>query len=388
WFLGQLAPGMVAYNIPFPMRLRGPIEPAVLAASLAAIRRRHEVLRTNFQAVAGKPVMTIAPFSPGFLPLVDLTPLPAAVREREAARLVDADRRRPIDLARGDLLRAALLKLGSEDHLVTISAHHIVFDGWSLDVMIREMVTFYQAFHAGRNGQTAPLPEELSIQYGDYAHWQRQWLDREVCARQLAYWKEQLAGAPPTLELPADRPRPAHQSFRGKVLPVALDQELAAALAARGRQQQATPYMTLLAAFATLLYRYTGRQDVVVGSPIAGRNRKQLEGLIGFFVNTLVMRVDLTGDASFRELLARVRTMTLDAYAHQDLPFERLVEELHVERDAGINPLFQVMFAVQNFLPRRRELSDLTFSPLPPAGVTAKFDLALVLPEESTGMVG
>ncbi len=387
WFLDQLTPGMTAYSMPFPLRLQGRLDRAALAAGFAAIRRRHEIVRATFQAPGGKPRMMIGRVA-GDLPLVDLTALPAPGRDRELARWADAERRRPFDLGRGPLLRTALLRLAAEEHVLLFNAHHIVFDGVSMDILIRELGLFYEARCAGRDAALEALP----IQYADYAHWQRQWLEGQVLERQMGYWKRQLAAAPPVLELPADRPRPPHPSFRGKVLPVELGEELSGALAALSQRREATLFMTLLAAFQALLYRITGQQDLLVGTPIAGRPRKELEVLIGFFVNTLVLRTDLAGTAgrspSFADLVARVRQVALDAYAHQDLPFERLVEELQPRREGSFNPLFQVMFAFQSLASGGLRTPALVMSSLPPAGVTAKFDLTLILDERGAGISG
>jgi len=385
WFLEQLMPGKPAYNVPLPLRLHGRLQPAALAASFAEILRRHEVLRATFRAVDGKPIMTFSPPAAPPLPLVDLTALPTPAREQHARCLKRAEAWRTFDLARGPLVRLFLLRLDAEDHLVMFNTHHIVFDGWSWNSLARELASFYQAFCTGRR---SPL-EELPIQYADFAHWQRQWLQGEILERQLSYWKRQLAGAPPVLELPWDRPRPAVRSFRGKWPPVALPRDLSESLAALGRRQEATLYMTLLAAFNALLARYTGQEDIVVGSPIAGRNHQEIENLIGLFLNTLVLRTDLSGGPTFRELLARVRQVAVDAYAHQEVPFERLVVELEAERDLSTTPLFQVMFDVQNAPEKSPELPALTLIPAtePEAGAV-KFDLGLSLAGNATGVVG
>ncbi|MCP4660798.1 MAG: non-ribosomal peptide synthetase, partial [bacterium] len=307
--------------------------------------------------------------------------------ELEARRLAAVEAQRPFDLTRGPLIRFTLLRLAAEDQAVLVTMHHIVSDGWSMGVLMRELPVLFAAFSQGR---PSPLPE-LPIQYADFAHWQRQWLVGEGLEAELAYWTEQLAGAPPQLELPCDRPRPAVQSFRGRQLGVAFSKTLSEALAALARSEGATLFMTLLAAFKVLLHRTSGREDIVVGTPIAGRNRREIEDLIGFFVNTLVLRTDLSQSTTdraprVRELLARVRRVSLDAYAHQDLPFERVVEELRLPRDMSYTPLFQVMFVLQNAPGASLEMPDLTMSSLPTRGEAAMFDLTLTLQERETGV--
>ncbi|MCP4653960.1 MAG: non-ribosomal peptide synthetase, partial [bacterium] len=310
----QLEPGSTAYNLSVPVRLRGELKVAALAASVAEVMRRHQTLRSRFSSRHGRPVVLIDPSVRSPLPLVELQALAPADREAEAQRWLARETWRPFDLARGPLLRALLLRLGEREHVFLVAVHHIVIDGWSVGVLIHELTVLYRAFSQRRPSPLAELP----VQYADYAHWQRQWLHGEVLDRRLGYWEARLATAPAVLELPADRPRSVHPTFRGRFLPVTLGEELAAALAALSRQEQATLFMTLLAAFATLLGRISGQQDIVVGSPIAGRNRRELEALIGLFVNTLVLRTELAGDPSFRRLLAAVRDTALDAYAHQD----------------------------------------------------------------------
>ncbi|MCP4660487.1 MAG: AMP-binding protein, partial [bacterium] len=394
WFIEQFDTGHGAYNIPVAVGLTGAVEAALLERIFNEVVRRHEVLRTRFEAPAGRPRMVIADRLELSLPVVELGSLPAGEREVEVRRLAAAEAERPFDLTRGPLIRVLLVRLTAAEQLLFGNMHHIVSDGWSMEVLVRELTVLSQALS---QGGPSPLPE-LPLQYADFAHWQRQWLAGEALETELAYWTEQLAGAPPQLELPTDRPRPAVQSFRGRHLAVALTETLSEALAALARREGATLFMTLLAAFKVLLHRYTGREDIVVGTPIAGRNRREIEGLIGFFVNTLVLRTDLSrgtanrGTANrgpmYRELLARVRRVSLDAYAHQDLPFERLVEELEPQRDLSSTPLFQVMFALQNAPRERFELPELTLSTLSAAGETAKFDLTLTLQEDAAGIRG
>jgi amino acid adenylation domain-containing protein len=389
WLLDQLAPGSPAYNLPGAFRLLGTLDLPALAASLREVVRRHSALRTRFALADGRPVQVIAP-SPDdilpFLPELDLAGLPAASRERETMRLVQAEALRPFDLAKGPLLRVRLLRLGrpgEDEHLAFFSMHHIVSDAWSMGVLCGEIAALYGAFSQGRPSQ---LPE-LPLQYAGFALWQRTYLAGAVLEAELAYWRDALAGAQ-TLELPTDRPRPAAQSFRGATVSFALEAPLSAALRALAQREGATLFMLLLAAWQTLLRRYTGQDDIVVGSPIAGRNRLETEGLIGFFINALVLRATVTGDPLFRDLLAQVREISLGAYAHHDFPFERLVEELAPQRDLGRPPLFQVVFALQNAPMSRLELPGLTLEPLAVTTETAKFDLTLSLAEEKSGLAG
>jgi amino acid adenylation domain-containing protein len=373
WFFNQLDPGNSAYNIPAAGRIMGPLNLAALEQCLNEIVKRHESLRTTFGKVDGRPTQVIAPTLTIKLPVVDLRKLPAGERETEVRRLVTAEAQRPFDLSQGPLLRGTVLRLGDEEYVGLLTMHHIVSDGWSTGILIREMATLYVAFCAGGS---SPLPA-LPIQYADFAHWQRQWLQGEVLETQIAYWKEQLAGAPALIDLPTDHPRPAMQTFQGAHQSLVLPKHLKDGFKALSRQEGVTLFMTMLAAFKVLLNRYTSQDDLVVGTPIANRNRQETEGLIGFFVNALVLRTDLSGDPSFRELLRRVREVCLGAYSHQDLPFDRLVEELHLKRDLSRNPLFQVMFALQNAPLRALELPGLTLSPVEGDSETAHFDLTL-----------
>ncbi|HYG61470.1 MAG TPA: amino acid adenylation domain-containing protein, partial [Thermoanaerobaculia bacterium] len=382
WFLDQLVPGSPLYNIPGALRLTGALDPALLGGVLAEVARRHEVLRTTFRAEGGEPVQVIAAEPRLPLPVVDLAGLPAARRREERERRTAAEARLPFDLATGPLLRAALLRLAPGDHVVLITLHHIVADAWSMEVFSREIGALYGAWsrEPSRRRLPSPLPE-LALQYADYAVWQRRWLAGDALEAELEYWRRQLAGAPRVLELPADRPRPAVQSYRGSWRPLALPAGLGAELTGRAQRRGATLFMALLGAFATVLGRYAAREDVVVGSPVAGRDRPEIEGLIGFFVNTLVLRVDLAGDPGFDGLLDRVRAMALDAFAHQSLPFERLVDELAPVRDPSHSPLFQVAFAFQTAPREPLRLRGLTMEPLHDDSGTAKVDLLLSLTE-------
>ncbi|MFZ5918978.1 MAG: amino acid adenylation domain-containing protein [Chloroflexota bacterium] len=384
WFLDQLEPGNLFYNIPIAMRLQGKLDVAALERVLSEIVRRHEALRTTFAVIDGRPVQVIAPEPAVSLPLKDLTSLPQAEREAETQRLAILEVRQPFDLARGPLLRARLIRLGEQEHVALLTMHHIVSDGWSMGVLVAEIAQLYAAFAAG---QPSPLPE-LAVQYADFSHWQRAWLQGEVLERQLVYWKQRLINSPPMLELPTDRPRPAVQTSHGATLSFDLPGELSQALKELGREEGVTLFMTLLAAFQTLLYRYTGQPDVVVGTPIANRTRREVEGLIGFFVNTLVMRTDLSGAPSFRQLLARVREVALGAYAHQDLPFELLVEALQPGRDLSHTPLFQVMLVLDTPPAGPLTLPGLTLNPIDTHSGAATFDLTLSVTDGPEGLGG
>ncbi|HJX28294.1 MAG TPA: amino acid adenylation domain-containing protein, partial [Thermoanaerobaculia bacterium] len=379
WLIDQLDPDSPAYNMPFPVRLRGEVDLRLLARIFAEVVARHEALRTTFAIAEGQPVQVIAPIagSAPELPLLDLSALPETDREAAATRLVLGDALRPFDLRRGPLLRLTLLRLAEREHVLLMTMHHIVSDGWSMGVLLREIAALYQAFSQGHLSPLPPLP----MQYADFAVWQRQRLQGEVLRQQLDHWKQRLAGAPRVLELPTDRPRPAVQTLRGASRPVALPPALSAGVRKLCRTHQTTPFMTLLAAWALLLGRHAGQRDVLMGTPVAGRNRREIEGLIGFFVNTLVLRVDATGSPGFGALLERVREEALDAFAHQDVPFERLVEELVPERDQSTSPLFQAMFALQNTPLGELTLPGLTLAPVGFENRVAKFDLSLALGE-------
>ncbi|MCL4850895.1 MAG: amino acid adenylation domain-containing protein, partial [Bryobacteraceae bacterium] len=343
WFLDQLAPGSSFYNVPAAVPLRMPLNATLLERSLNEIIRRHEVLRTRFVTVDGQPVQVIAEALAVEVPLVDLRHFPEGERQAEATRLANVEARQPFDLTRGPLLRASLLRLQDSEYVFCLTVHHVVCDGWSMGLLFQELNQLYTAYALGR---PSPL-EELPVQYADYAMWQREALEGEVLEEQLEYWRKQLAGIV-ALELPADHARPATPSYRGGQVEVRLPRGLTGRLKALSQREGVTLFMTLLAAFQILLERYTGQEEVVVGSPIAGRNRAEIEPLIGFFVNTLVMRTRLEGNPGFREALHRVQEVALGAYAHQDLPFEMLVEKLQPERDLSRNPLFQVTFQLLN----------------------------------------
>ncbi|HET7460085.1 MAG TPA: amino acid adenylation domain-containing protein, partial [Longimicrobium sp.] len=384
WFIDRLEQGSTAYNLSGAWRLGGALDQAALERSLGEIVRRHEALRTTFGEVDGSPVQVIAPFGGFALPVEDLSGWSDADREAAARRRAGEEAAWPFDLAAGPLFRAALLRLGDEDHVLLLSMHHIVSDGWSMGVLFRELSALYAAYSEGRESPLA----ELAVQYADYAVWQREQLAGEALERQLSYWRAHLAGAPELLELPTDHPRPAVQTFRGAAVPVELSLELLERLQALGRSEGATLYMTLLGAFQVLLGRYGGSEDVVVGSPIAGRTRGEIEELIGFFVNTLVLRADLSGDPSFRETLRRVREATLGAYEHQEVPFEKLVAELQPERSLSHSPLFQVMFTLQDAGGGGDVLPGLKVGGVGAAMEIAKFDLSLTLAATPQGLRG
>ncbi|HEY0403918.1 MAG TPA: amino acid adenylation domain-containing protein, partial [Blastococcus sp.] len=346
WFLDQLEPGSL-YNIPVMFRVEGRLEVAALGGALAAIVGRHEALRTHFVQVEGEPVQAVTPQDRQtgiVLPLVDLSALAEAPRSRESDRLARAEAERPFDLARGPLARFALVRLADEEHALFLSLHHIVSDGWSMGVLMRELSVLYAGFAAG---EPARLPE-LPVQYADYAVWQREWLRGEALEREIDYWRGRLGSSPAILDLPTDRPRPAVQSFRGGAVGWRVPGRLSARIDSVSRELGGTPFIVLMAAFQALLCRYTNQPEINVGTPIAGRTRMEIEGLIGFFVNTLVLRSSLGGNPSFAELVGRVRDVALEAHAHQHLPFEKLVEALEPERSLSHSPLFQVMFVLQN----------------------------------------
>jgi natural product biosynthesis luciferase-like monooxygenase protein/amino acid adenylation domain-containing protein len=373
WFLDQLEPGNPVYNVPTSVRLTGPLQVLALQQSLNEIIRRHEVLRTRFVTIDGEPVQVIKAELELPLEVIDLSVLTEDERETETLRLAQETATGGFDLATGPLLRARLLRLAAEEHILLLTMHHIISDGWSLGVLVREVGALYGAFSEGLG---SPLPE-LTIQYADYAQWQREQLTSELLAEQLGYWREQLRGAPAVLGLPTDHVRPAVKSYRGARESFALSAELTAALKAMSREQGVTLFMVLLAAFKVLLWRYSGQTDVVVGTPIANRQQREIEELIGFFVNTLVLRTDLSGNPGFHELLGRVREVCLDAYTHQDVPFEKLVEMLQPERNLDHNPLFEVMFVFQNAPPILPKFSKLVLSQMEVGSLSTDFDLTL-----------
>jgi natural product biosynthesis luciferase-like monooxygenase protein/amino acid adenylation domain-containing protein len=385
WFMQQLDPNSRAYNVRGGIRLLGELDVPALERSLNEIIRRHEVLRTSFANVEGRPVQLIAPSLTLPLPVRDLTWAPEEEREPRAKEIAVREAERLFDLSQCPLLHVTLLRLGERDHVLTYVMHHIVADGWSMGILVEELSKLYTAFAAGA---PSPLPE-LTIQYADFAHWQQQRLRGEVLERQLALWKKRLAGAPAALELPADRPRPPVQTYRGARQAMALPAELSAELRELSRREGVTLFMTLLAAFQVLLSRYTGQRDIVVGSDIANRNFAETEPLIGFFVNQIVLRTDLSDNPTFRELLSRVRATALEAYEHQDLPFEKLVEALQPERHLSRSPIFQAKFLLQN-TPHDSSLSlpGLTLAPFNFEIEAATFDLLLSMVDTGGGLRG
>jgi amino acid adenylation domain-containing protein len=375
WFLEQLEPGSSVYNISRVLRLRGTLKVEALQKALDAILTRHQVLRTVFVSTEGNPLQVIRESVAIDLPVVDLGTYSEQTREEEVLHLARAEAQRPFDLSKDLMLRALVIRLEREEHVLVLVMHHIASDGWSVAVLFEELSLFYEAFHTGKSVGLPRLP----IQYADYAVWQREWLGGEKLEEQVAYWKQQMEGAPQVLELPSDRPRSPVQTFRGARQSLTLAPALSEELRRLSRAEGVSLFMTLLAAFKTLLYRYTGQKELLVGTPIAGRNQAETDRLIGFFVNTLVLRSDLSGDPTFRELLRRVRTMCLDAYAHQDLPFEKLVKELQLERDMSRNPLFQVMFTLHNTPLPKLNLLGIDITAFQVDNGTAKFDLTLAM---------
>lgn len=385
WFMDQLESGSAAYNVPLAVRLEGNLDVAALERSLNEVERRHEVLRTVFAWDADQqPVQVVQPPRERTLPVRKMDGVTKTEREAAARAATVEEARRPFVLQEGPLWRAELLRLEEQTHILLLTMHHIISDGWSMGIFIREVATLYEAFS---EDAASPLTE-LSIQYTDFAHWQRNWLQGDVLDQQMKYWREQLSGELPVIELPTDHRRPQHQSFRGERQSFHLNAALTERLKQLSRDEDATLFMTLLAGFQTLLHRYNGQNDIVVGTPIANRNRAEIEDLIGFFVNTLVLRTRLDGDQKFTDLLAQVRETTLGAYAHQDVPFEKLVEELQPERDNSRHPLFQVVFVLQNAPVALPQLSGLKVTNLNVEPETAKFDVVVNLHETEAGLAG
>ncbi|MEH2088584.1 amino acid adenylation domain-containing protein [Nostoc sp.] len=387
WFINQLTPDSPTYNIPIVISLKGCINLAVLQDSLNEIIRRHEVLRTSFTVVDGQPAQVINQAPPLALVVEDLRSLSEKERPQEAQRLATEFAQQPFDLSAQSLLRAKILQLSEKNYHLIITLHHIIADGWSIGILIKELAVLYEAFSTGE----LPALPELPIQYRDFVNWQRKWLDFERIQFLLTYWKQKLQGELPILNLPTDRPRRSfvsdRQTFKGAQGKLVLSQTLTKELKNLSRHSGVTLFMTLLTAFKTLLYRYTGQTDIVVGSPIASRNRAEVDSLIGFFVNVLVLRTDLSGDLSFQELLAQVKSTALEAYIHQDLPFEKLVEEIQPNRDLSYNPLFQVMFVLQNVPISNPRLSDVSVTCQEGYNGTSKFDLTLFMEDEEQGLV-
>ncbi|MFP2912829.1 condensation domain-containing protein, partial [Pyxidicoccus sp. 3LFB2] len=382
WVLDRLEPDSPLYNMPAVLRLHGTLDVPALEKTFDAALRRHEGLRATFHTAQGMTVQRIASDVALALPVVDVSTVPPDAREAEVERRILNEVKRPFDLSRAPLMRVLLLKLAEREHVLVLTMHHIISDGWSMDILIREMAAIYEAFTAGR---ASPLPE-LAFQYADFAAWQRQWLEGAVLQRQLGWWRQQLDGIPQLLQLPTDKPRPTVRTYRGATRVLTLPAQLATSLRELSQREGVTLYMTLLAAFDVLLARYSGQTDIVVGTDIANRTHAETEGLIGFFINQLVMRTKLEGDPTFRELLGRVREASLGAYAHQDVPFEELVRELNPERSLGHAPLFQVKLVLQNQPRSRLDLPDLTMEMVPSEHHTSKFDLTLSFNEIEQGL--
>ena len=384
WFLDQYETDRAVYNIPYALRLLGPLEVDRLRESLVRVVHRHEALRTSIAMVEGEPFQVIASTVVVDMPVVDLSGLPEEERDQQAWTSAVAEARRPFDLGCGPLVRAQLIRLSTQEHLLLLSLHHIIADGWSMGLLFEELKEYYRSLSVGAEARVAELP----LHYADYAVWQREWLQGEELDRQAGYWKERLSGAPALLELPTDHPRPALQSYCGACELMQLSPTLSEGLKALSRREGVTLFMTLVAGFKVLLSRYSGQEDVVVGSPIAGRTRREFEHLIGFFVNTLVLRTDLSGDPTVRELLGRVREMAMGAYAHQDLPFEKLVEELRPPRSLSYSPLFQVLLVLQNAPRADMEIAGLEVRSEAVHSGTSKFDMTLSVEETSAGLRG
>jgi len=381
WFLDQLEPGNPAYNDQITVALKGSLDVEALEAGLTEIARRHETLRTTFAMRGEEPRQLISPPAPLRLIRGNLEELPQEQRQAEALRWAAEEAEHRFDLSEGPLFRTILLRLDDQRHVLILTMHHIITDGWSKGVLFRELAALYRAFSSGQPSPLADLP----IQYGDFARWQREWLREEALESQLSYWKQKLGGKLPVFNLPTDHPRPVIQSFRGARQVLSLPREMSEALKLLGFDEGATLYMTLLAAFQILLQRQTGQDDIVVGTTITGRTHVETEGLIGFFVNLLVLRTDLSGNPRFGELLRRVRDVALEAYAHQDLPFEKLVEELRPERDLSRNPLVQVLFVMQKLPWSEVSFPGLEVTVLEPGTDIARFDLAVFVSESEAG---
>ncbi len=382
WFLHQLDPGSLAYVVPSAFRLSGKLSLPALQQALDELIARHEVLRTTYELREGEPAQVIAENVRVSLPVIDIGAGDDAERLSEMRRLAAEEAARPFDLAAGPVLRASVLRLADEDHVLLLTLHHIAYDGWSVGILIGELCALYSAFV---KGEPAALPE-LPIQYADFAAWQRQQLQGPVLDAELSFWRTQLDGIE-TLRLPTDRPRPRVQAFRGAVHSRLLSREATARLKEIGRAEGATPFATFLAAFTALLARYTGQGDIVLGTPVAGRSRSEVEGLIGFFINSLVVRAAVTGNETFRELLSQVRDTMRASLQHQSLPFDRLVDELQIQRDLSYNPIFQVMFALQDAPWQERRMPDLSLKLQPGVTTTARIDLELNLWEGPDGLV-
>ncbi|RUA17341.1 MAG: non-ribosomal peptide synthetase, partial [Clostridia bacterium] len=384
WFLDQLQPNSPFYNIPESVRVTGPLDVDALTRAFHRVTQRHESLRTLFEETADGPRQHILPHLHLPISLIDLSALSQEEQEAEVRRMAYEEAQTPFNLSTGPLLRVKFLRLSDAEHVILFTLHHIISDNWSSNILITEVALLYDAFVKDRP-DPLPLPP---IQYPDFAVWQRNWMQGEVMETQLDFWRKQLSGAPPLLELPTDRPRPPVQTFRGDYLTFHLPDDIGPAFANLARKEGVTLFMAMLAAFDVLLYRYSGQDDISIGAPISGRTNRATENIIGFFVNTLVLRTDLSGDPKFRQLLQRVRNTALDAYAHQDIPFEMVVETVQPERKLSQSPLFQVMFALQNVASEAQVVSDLRIAPIDAHSGTAKFDLTLFMQEKDGQLSG
>ncbi|MEO1348691.1 MAG: condensation domain-containing protein, partial [Cyanobacteria bacterium J06635_15] len=384
WFLDQLDSDSLAYSVPAAVSLVGLLNIAILKQVFNEIVRRHEILRTTFSTVEGQPIQLISPSLNISLPVVNLGDLPEVEQKGEVQRLIHQWCQKPFDLTQGPLLRVMLLQLKGAEHLLLFNLHHIASDGWSMGVLVKEIAVLYEVFS---QGQPSPLPE-LPIQYADFAVWQRQWLQGEVLETQLAYWKQRLGANPSVLELPTDQPPSSSPTSHGTKHLFSLSQRLTEKIKALSKQEGVTLFMTLLGAFKALLHSYKDQEDILVGMPITNRSHAEIEGLVGLFLNTLVLRTDLSGNPTFREILRRVREVTLGAYTHQDLPFEKLVGELKLERDLNSYPLFRVWFVFNNALTHAIELPGLTLDQLEVETGTVRHDLKLELTETAEGLKG
>ena len=379
----QLEPGSTVYNICRASQLTGQLNIGALESSLTEILSRHEILRSQIGIVDGRPVQVVVAAPRFAVRVIDLRSLTEPERVREVRDRIKAEAEWQFDFSAGLFFRAVLLQINDDQHILILTTHHIVSDGWSMGILTRELWTLYEAYTKGK----PYILQDLPVQYADYAVWQREWLQGDVLESQLSYWKEQLKELP-ILNLPTDHPRPVKQSFRGTRQSLSLPESLTKAVNELSGRDGVTQFMTLLAAFQVLVYRYSGQEDVVVGLPIANRNRTEIEGLIGFFVNTLVLRTDLSEKPTFKVLLQRVRDVCLEAYAHQDLPFEKLVEELRPERDLSRNPLFQVMFVLQNTPRPLPHPAGLSIERVDVLAATSPFDLSLYLRERDGKLIG
>ncbi|MGB3533920.1 MAG: condensation domain-containing protein, partial [Microcoleaceae cyanobacterium] len=386
WFLDKLQPGSSVYNLPAALRLKGVLNLDALEKSINEIIKRHEILRTSFTESQGEVVQSVYPVLNLNLPVIDLQKIPVSQREIQVKNLIKQEASEPFELNQIPLFRAKLLKLSSDEFVLLFTLHHIISDYWSMRVLIQELAAIYQVLSQGKS-ENLSLPE-LNIQYVDYAVWQKKWLQSEERSTQLAYWKKQLGNNPPILQLPTDYPRPAAQTYRGNTQSFYLSHQHSEALKNLARQEDVTLFMLLLAALKTLLYRYTQQEDIVVGSTVANRNRPELKNLMGLLVNNLVFRTKISANQTFQNFIKQVREVTLEAYQHQDLPFEYLVEELQPERNLSHNPLFQVMFILHNTPTQTFQLPDLTLDYINPENKTARFDLSLDMYETPSGLTG